>query len=344
MKKVLIISYLLTLVLQVEAQNKVYTDDKGMITLNKSGDVTMICKGNNGMVSEQISFPNEKGAVPMATTFNKQGLPSCLIANGEKVNLQYDANGQSVTVEVSNKEGKRAKYKVKLAENISGYQAPGIFGMMDKGLSKVSSAYGKQLNKAANIIDAINNVVGLNWTTGASKNSPYWMDKLGGFIRSNKSNIAEQVLTGSGVTPVEIFSDMSDYIKGGISSGLIVGKSLLSVVANYNSWKKSWSDFVYERLDDDEFLDRLYSEGNTDFMLLTGDEWEAFKKEKRAQWEKEDQEKLIGNQGKLEELNKQLNNEGQELIEGFREKAGQAGPLITPSKAEKKSSGKLIDL
>ena len=60
MKKVLIISYLLTLVLQVEAQNKVYTDDKGMITLNKSGDVTMICKGNNGMVSEQISFPNEK--------------------------------------------------------------------------------------------------------------------------------------------------------------------------------------------------------------------------------------------------------------------------------------------
>lgn len=326
MKQIIFLGCLSVLTLQVRAQHKVYTDDKGMITMTSSGDVTLICKGNNGMVSEQVSFPNEKGVAPMATTFNDKGLPSSFTGYGERITIEYGEDGHSCTAKMANKQGEKAEYKVKLADDYSDYHAPGIFGMLDKGLSHVSSEYGDQLKMAAKIADAVGNVAGLKMTTGGMAKDAPWITKLGGFLRSNKSEIGEQMLIGVGITPVETFSDMAGYMKQGISSGAIVAKTLLSLVGGYNEWKKKWSDFVYQRLDDMDFIDQLTPEEYMENMLLTGEEWEAFKKEKRAQWAKERQKKLEEGRKQMEE------DHGQELIKGDRERTrkGYTGNLIDP--------------
>lgn len=318
------------------AQNKVYTDDNGMITMTSRGNVTMICKGENGMVSEQISFPNEKGVAPMATTFNEQGLPSSIISNGEKVSITYGADGHSATATMTNKDGERAEYKVKVNDDFSNYQAPGIFGMLDKGLESISNDYGKQLNKAANVIDDISTVVGINWTTGTAKDAS-WIKKLGGFLKSNQSNIAEQTLIGPGVTPVEYFSDMKGYIQGGIGSGLIVAKTLLKVVGSYNEWKHKWSQFVYNQLDDMDFIDKLTQEEYDSTFGMSDEEWEAFKAQKRAQWKEEQQRLLEANRKKMEDQQQDKPYDGQELIEGDHQMThdNYDGKLI---KEEQKSS------
>lgn len=317
MKRITLLMMMLLGVASLWAQNKVYTDDNGMMTMTKKGNVTMICKGSNGMVGEQISFPNEKGVAPMATTFNEKGLPASIISNGEKVSLAYGPDGHSVTATMINKNGEKAEYKVKVNADFSNYQAPGIFGMLDRGLEVISSDYGKQLKMAANVIDGIGNVVGTNWTTASAKDAS-WVKKLGGFLRSNQSQIAEQTLVGSGVTPVELFSDMKGYIEGGIGSGLIVSKTLLNVLGTYNEWKSKWSQFVYDQLDDMEFIDHLTPEEWIDTLVMTDEERAAFKAQKLAQWKEEQQRKLEANRKLIEEQHTDNTVKGQELIEGDR--------------------------
>jgi len=229
------------------------------------------------------------------------------------------------------KDGKSEKKTIQLKDDYSNYHAPGLIGWMDENLSKLSSNYGKQLNAAADVLDAIGTIKDINWTTGSAPKNAKWVEKLGGFLRSNKSSVVESVLIGSGVTILETWDDMKSVIEGGISRGLIVAKTLLKVTGNYNSWKNAWSDYVYKQLDDMDFLDHLTYEEYLDTWGMSDAEWEAYKKKMRAQW-KEDQRK------KVEENSKKV--EGLELIAGDRERTRKnyTGNLIDPDKEDKNTS------
>ncbi len=331
MKRSLFLLLMVALTVSAVAQHKVYRDDKNMFTMTPQGDVTMISRGDDGQLKEQISFINEKGVAPMATTFNEKGLPSSVISNGEKINITYDPDGKTAYAQMVCKDGKSEKQTIQLKDDYSNYHAPGLIGWMDENLSKLSSNYGKQLNAAADVLDAIGTIKDINWTTGSAPKNAKWVEKLGGFLRSNKSSIVESVLIGSGVTILETWDDMKSVIEGGISRGLIVAKTLLKVTGNYNSWKNAWSDYVYKQLDDMDFLDHLTYEEYLDTWGMSDAEWEAYKKKMRAQW-KEDQRK------KVEENSKKV--EGLELIAGDRERTRKnyTGNLIDPDKEDKNTS------
>lgn len=330
MKRGLLMVTMTALAMTTWAQHKVYRDDNNMITMTSQGDVTMICKDNNGQLKEQVSFINEKGVAPIATTFNDQGLPSSIVSNGEKINISYAPDGKTAYAQMVCKEGTSKKQAFQLNQDISGYHAPGLIGWLDANLSNVSTNYGKQLNQAAEILDKVGTLSGFDY--GSIKKEAKWVDKGKEFLKSNKASITEQVLIGSGVTILETWDDMKSVIEGGISRGLIVGKTLLKVVGNYNSWKKSWSDFVYNHLDDMDFIDHLTYDEYCETMLMTGDEWEAYKKKMRAQWKEQNRKQVEENRTKFE---------GQELIEGTIERTRQDydGYLISPDKQTSSSKG-----
>lgn len=320
MKRSLILMLTVALTASAVAQNKVYRDENNMFTMTQQGDVTMICRGSDGQLKEQISFINEKGMAPIATTFNEKGLPSSIISNGEKINITYEADGKTITAQMESKEGKSEKQTVKMNDDYSNYHAPGLVGWMDENLSKLSNNYGKYLNGAAEAIDKLGDI---KWTTGGVAKDAKWVKKLGGFFKSNKASIVKSTLIGPGATLVGAWDDMKSLINGGISSGLVLTKSLLKVTGNYSSWKRSWSDFVYKQLDDEDFMQHLTEDELLDTFGMSDEEWAAYKKKKRAQWKAEQKQRLEENSKKFG---------GQELIDGGHkiDKENYTGNLIDP--------------